>query len=258
MLTPTSVKWLLVPLLFWLGLFLFHGAWMHEPRIQASMRYPVSWSSEMIWEYKGNRPAPGEELILFGRQGNQYPQIAVTLVAYLVPRDAEGPHGDPWIVRHIPITDFFSHGWMSIPAWPDDHRLFVGYRHEEGILQFWEPGPWTSADLSTIPWFRPKDYLPLQKSGREEMGMVDIRLLPDGTAGARSLEGTPWEIRGLPMPPLAAVVLGGWLALFLAGFLGRSHSGPLWAVWNLLHLTLFWQALSSIAPSQYFWVSWFH
>lgn len=258
MLTPNSVRYLMVPLLFWIVVLVFHGAWMHEPRIQASMRYPVSWSTEMVWEYTGKRPIPGEELILFGRQGNQYPQIAITLVAYLVPRDSEGPHGEPWMMRRIPITDFFSHGWMSIPAWPHDHRLYVGYRHDDGVLQFWEPGPWPSADLDTRPWVRQGDANHLQQSGREEMGMVDIRLMPEGTASARSGEDFPWEIRALPFPPIGAMFLGAWLVVMVAGMPRHKITRPAWILWNILHLTLLLAALSSIAPSQYFWTSWFH
>lgn len=218
------------------------------------MRFPLDQSAEYLWEYTGARPGAGEELILFGRQGTRYPATAVTLVAY------EGepggpPLGGPIASREIPITDYFSHGWMAIADWSAEKALFVGYQHEPGVLQFFERGPWPSAALGTRGWYRPESGSPFQQSSVEEFGQVDIRLLPEGLARARSLANRPWEIRGIAVPAWSWLVVGLFVAVFAAGLFVLGGRRPVWAGWCALHVVLGWNALGAVVSSQYGWTS---
>lgn len=246
--------WLLVPLLFWVGVLALLPERGNHPRLQAAMRFPVDHAAEYLWEYTGGRPAEGEELILFGRQGTRYPATAVTLVAYEGERDSP-PTGTPIATREIPITDYFSHGWMAVPHWGEGMRLFVGYRFDLGVLQFFERGPWPSAPLLSRGWLRRDDAQPFLEAPREEFGQVDIRLLPEGMARARSLPNRPWEIRGLSVPRLAWLLTGAFAVLFAAGLAAFRRRRLTWAGWCALHLAFAWNAAGALLPSQYTWTS---
>jgi hypothetical protein len=236
-------------LLFWLTIGVAAVLLSDAPRIQAVMRAVPFWSSEYLWRYNGPRPSPGQEVVLYARQGSRDGDSPIVLVARL--GDADGPTTAPPLrTNAIDTNSLFPFGTLSVSEWPAGQELYLGYQMYLGSMTFFETGEWPNAPLDSVGWFRAGDGERFLRAQRAEFAALDVRMVP--ADAARPLLHSH---RNLAWLSLFAGVL-----LAVHGLLGvRSvpREGQRLLCWDALLLVMAWHAVSALAPSQYLWTS-FH
>lgn len=236
-------SWGLMIVLFWGLIGIYAWVMNDSTEFSAATRRRMRHQMESVWRYTGDSLKPGEVLRTVFRPGNHAPSNAVRLVAYLGDKRHVETATPFYLSERIEAHDILEYYHADLPPWPKDKELWVGIRFQENAIIWIERGN---------PDFLQMDAYPLQRSGwKTTFQKTPYRWIPGFSCKVVQEQATVrWSVFG-------AWFLASFFLLTMIPIITLTKYRRWYFLGVIFYTTLFIKAIEAIAPSQWWWGSYY-